>query len=369
MVEKIVDLEGKIEEFLKNLESESQFEFKNTVKGNTENGLNLRLGYSCYALKIKYTIGLWDKLENNTKNDWISFLNSFQKKIDKFPTNSFVDDALLKGYDNFSTFQKYKNLLKTSLNRINLLDYKGLDHQLKTAIRAETKQAISSLFQIGSKNKKIYFDFEKDEEDIANFLQNLNWSKPWSSGADYANLCLFNSTQIVDNAEQIKVLRKQIKKYLNVNDGFYYSGNRPQQTQLINGAMKVFSGLKWINSEIHYPQKIIDYCLSTNVNDEGCDLVDTVFVLYEASKQVNYRKNEVVLYMNNIKEIIFSRFYPEYGGFSYYRNQSQKYYYGLVTSNGENYPDIHGTILLTWALSMIFDFSENENYSWKILKP
>ena len=95
----------------------------------------------------------------------------------------------------------------------------------------------------------------------------------------------------------------------------------------------------------------------------------SVFVLYEASKQVNYRKNEVVLYMNNIKEIIFSRFYPEYGGFSYYRNQSQKYYYGLVTSNGENYPDIHGTILLTWALSMIFDFSENENYSWKILKP
>ena len=38
-------------------------------------------------------------------------------------------------------------------------------------------------------------------------------------------------------------------------------------------------------------------------------------------------------------------------------------------SNGNNEPDIHGTLLLTWALSMIFKITENENYDWKVLKP
>ena len=47
-----------------------------------------------------------------------------------------------------------------------------------------------------AKNERLYGEFEKEHEDIVNFLENLNWSKPWSSGAEYANLCVFNKTQL-----------------------------------------------------------------------------------------------------------------------------------------------------------------------------
>ncbi|MDA9732295.1 hypothetical protein N9U41_00465 [Acidimicrobiaceae bacterium] len=367
MASDIENLEDKIKSFLDTLKLKNDFEFKNTIKGNTKNGENLKLGYSCYALKIYYTLGIWNKLNINEQKSWINYINSFQTQASRFPKNSYIDEALLNGYKNFTTYQKLKGLIKTSLSKMNIVDYKGISNQLETAVRAETKQAISTLFQVDAKNERLYGEFEKEHEDIVNFLENLNWSKPWSSGAEYANLCVFNKTQLNDNEKQSKILKSQIKKYLN-NDGFYYQGETPSQSQLINGAMKVLSGLKWIDEEIHYPKKLIDYCLLTKVNNDGCDLVDTVFVLYEASSQVDYKRNEVVSYLKDVKEIIYSRFYEDYGGFSYYRNQSQKYYYGLITSNGENYPDIHGTILLTWALSMIFKIEENNKYSWNILK-
>ena len=44
-------------------------------------------------------------------------------------------------------------------------------------------------------------------------------------------------------------------------------------------------------------------------------------------------------------------------------------YYGVTISQGLNESDIHGTVLLTWALSMIFKLTENQEYDWNVLKP
>ena len=40
-----------------------------------------------------------------------------------------------------------------------------------------------------------------------------------------------------------------------------------------------------------------------------------------------------------------------------------------MKNKGFNEADLHGTLLLTWALSMIININENENLSWNILKP
>ena len=96
---------------------------------------------------------------------------------------------------------------------------------------------------------------------------------------------------------------------------------------------------------IHYPEKLIDYCLSSNPNHEGCDLVDVVYVLYRSSLQTDYRKNDILDYFEKLYEIIFKHYYPETGGFSYYLNKSQIL---LLRSlpNGLNCPDIHGICLV-----------------------
>ena len=97
--------------------------------------------------------------------------------------------------------------------------------------------------------------------------------------------------------------------------------------------------------------------------------MDFVYVLYRCSLETNYRKKDIIKYLENFYETILNHFYPNLGGFSYGIDSSQKLYYGVQISNGKNEPDIHGTLLLTWALSMIFKITENENYDWKVLKP
>ena len=60
--------------------------------------------------------------------------------------------------------------------------------------------------------------------------------------------------------------------------------NRRFKREIINGAMKVISGLDWLDARIHSPKKLIDFCLDNKPFLEGCDIVDYVYVLYKCSK-------------------------------------------------------------------------------------
>ena len=63
--------------------------------------------------------------------------------------------------------------------------------------------------------------------------------------------------------------------------------------------MKIISGLDWINHEIHYPKKIIDFCLNNKPVFEGCDIVAYIYILNMCWKAVNYKKGEVVNYSHD----------------------------------------------------------------------
>jgi len=57
------------------------------------------------------------------------------------------------------------------------------------------------------------------------------------------------------------------------------------------------------------------------------------------------------------------------GGFSYFIGRSQSYYYTVPISKGRAESDIHGTILLTWALAMIIHILEIDTVDWRVIKP
>ena len=57
--------------------------------------------------------------------------------------------------------------------------------------------------------------------------------------------------------------------------------------------MKVISGLDWLEEKIHYPEKLIDFCINNKPKHEGCDVVDYIYVLTKCSKQTNYKKEAV----------------------------------------------------------------------------
>lgn len=132
--------------------------------------------------------------------------------------------------------------------------------------------------------------------------------------------------------------------------------------------MKVITGLDWINKQIHEPEKLIDFCLGSNLSSEGCDLVDLVYVLYMSTKNTNHRKKEVIDFLEIVLEIISRNKYKN-SGYSYYYNKTQMYYYGLKINIGINLPDLHGTLLLNWAIAMIAEVCEFENNTYKTLMP
>jgi hypothetical protein len=348
----------------------SRYQIKPMEKGMTSVGKKIELGYSCFALKSYFITGRWKNLSDKEKNEWTSFIKRFQKNDNRFPSNSFIDPELINDYDNFNLNRDSKRVIKKILSLSDKNKYINHETNLQNAVKAETKQAISSLVQVNEREFREYNNFPNSYEDINNYLNSLNWKYPWSAGAQFAGLCVFVSC--LNNID----LKNELTGYLSTfadsivnNDGAYYKGEQPNSSEVINGAMKMFSGFDWIDKKIHHPEKIIDLALSIKPSHEGCDLVDIVYVLFMASKQVTYRRKEVQKYCEELIPVIKLHYFEEKGGFSYYLNRSQKYYYGLNISKGLNTPDIHGTTLLLWALSMIFKLCDFEELKWNTLKP
>ena len=356
--------------FLSRLQDEKEFyKFLPVNEGVSDYGRKIKLGFSIYALKIFFMTGDWDKLSSENKTEWINFINNHQKSISGYPDHSFIDENYLAYFRE----NKYKYFMKDTakylLNKNFEKNFELNNKFLLNSIRAESKQCIATLYQVGFKNKYIYYDFPRS--DISTFLDSFDWTKPWSAGAQFSGLTVFSKTQVVSKKEY-ESLKDQLFTYITkkVNkDGAYYIGNQPSKAQTVNGAMKVITGLDWIDEEIHYPERLIDLCLNIDPSQEGCDLVDIVYVLYKCSNQTNYKKKEIIIYLKNIELIINKHFFHEIGGFSYYLNKSQTSYYGVEVTRGLNTPDIHGTILLTWLIAMIFDINNPSQDKWKIIKP
>jgi hypothetical protein len=347
-----------------------RYQIKPMEKGMTSVGTKIELGYSCFALKSYFITGHWKNLSDKEKNEWTSFVKRFQKNDNRFSSNSFIDPALVNDYDKFNLNRDSKRVIKKILSLSDKNKYINHETNLQNAVKAETKQAISSLVQVDDREFRDYNNFPNSNEAINNYLNSLNWKYPWSAGAQFAGLCVFVSC--LNNID----LKNELTGYLSNfadsivnNDGAYYKGEQPNSSEVINGAMKMFSGFDWIDKKIHHPEKIIDLALSIKPSHEGCDLVDIVYVLFMASKQVTYRRKEVQKYCEELIPVIKLHYFEEKGGFSYYLNRSQKYYYGLNISKGLNTPDIHGTTLLLWALSMIFKLCDFEELKWNTLKP
>ena len=69
-----------------------------------------------------------------------------------------------------------------------------------------------------------------------------------------------------------------------------YFDNDHHPRQIINGAMKVITGLDWLG-ESHYPKNLIDFCLDNKPVQEGC-IMDFVYTLYIAQNRQIIKKKK-----------------------------------------------------------------------------
>ena len=170
--------------------------------------------------RIKNKVILNDEdLNAKTTSEWANFINNFQK-CKPFPSASFIDNYFLNEHTKFNLNKASKNLVKKTLNRGFGKNYILNKQQLYSYISAESKQAISTLNEIGYENKIQYIEFPTTEESIIKYLDSFNWENPWSAGAQFSTLCLFTATQIIDNVEVKQVLKDYIKQSLMLTQVF-----------------------------------------------------------------------------------------------------------------------------------------------------
>lgn len=352
--------------FIKRLNNEDFKKFAPTLSSLGNGSKILSLGFSTFGLKLYYMLGEWDKLSDIEKKEWIDYINSFQKNYKNLPKNSFLDSVLINHYSNFSLSGFFKDTIRSILNFLPIFQYDTNSIKFNKAVNAETKQAISTIYQVGFKNSKPYTPEQNDDLSVKKYLNSLNWSTPWSSGAQFASMCVYSRINSSDYANSLKEF---ITSIANSDTGSYYTTTPNHSREIINGAMKVLTGLHWLECEIHYPEKLIDYCINNKPVMEGCDIVDYIYVLYRCSSQTDYKKDVILKIFDDSIKDIRKLFHEDSGGFSYFRNKSQTHYYGVPISDGENEPDIHGTLLCIWALMMILDANNYLEDHYKLIKP
>ncbi len=361
-----LDIPNNVFNFLKTLQKDNIYKYFPTPEGLTKAGNSIELGFSCYAMKIYYMTSNWDKLSTQDRDNWVKFINSFQNTEKQFPKNSFIDQNLVSSINNFDISESLKYQLKFILTKLGIKHYDSRNDLMLKSVNADTKQALATLAEVKEESfHKVAMPF-LNTNDLLNHLENLNWMKPWTSGAQFSSFCVYSA---INNNIYNSELESFTNKIYVQDTGSYHSPNLSDKREIINGAMKIITGLDWINVPIHDPKQLINFCLSNIPESEGCDIVDFVYVLYKCSKQVNHRKDEINKLFIEILEQIKKLYNKQDNAFSYYINQSQTYYYGAKISNGENRADIHGSVLCLWAVLMILESLDLKQEDLKIIKP
>ena len=352
--------------FLNQLKKKESNSFYPLKDGITEIGKRLNMGFMSYGLKILYMSGEWDNLTDETKNEYQKSFDSYQRHPYQDFKNYYIDSALMNSYKSSFSILSTKYLAKSVLSIFTKNKYESKEENLFKAVNADNKQTISTMNELNLKYEQKFEYTFSNKTQIITYLDSLDWRFPWSAGAQFSSICTYS------NIFELKfedTLISYSDKLLNAETGSYHYSAVTETRQVINGAMKIITGLDWINAEIHEPKKLIDYCLNNQPYLEGCDIVDFVYVLYKCSNQDNYRRVEVSNLLKDLLNEIKELHYPEQGGFSYYKNKSQTHYYGLKISKGMNTPDLHGTLLCQWAINMILDVLEILPENIKIIKP
>ncbi len=336
----LYQLKNKVPYFLDLLQEEAKPGFfRYSLSNDLQNhSTNWGLGNTVFAVKIYYTLGLLERLPTKRRDSMSKFIKSFQ------------DD---KGFFFDPLIHKKSSLINiiSAIKNVNLNNISG--QQTKTA---ETRQSISALNLLNQKPNTLFVNFPQTKKNIAKYLRKLEWHNPWGAGSHFSHLLFFLANSELDNKDDlINFSINWINSLQHKIDGCWYEGHTSIQ-QKINGAMKIITGLKAVNkTDFNYPKKLIDTCLSVTNDSHACDNFNIIYVLKYANEltKSTYRYMEIRQFCYNRIKLYRQYYFPNIGGFSFYKNKANDVYYGAKITKGLNEPDIHGTVMFLWGISII----------------
>jgi len=363
-------LPDNMDRFVRSLaEPETPGRFYPAYNNLTEAGEGIELAFSCFALKIYYMLGLWDELLPGEQSAWLDYIRSFQ--VEGNPVgiwtaeNAFIDPVLL---------QWVRWQVPRRRHLLDRLFFPKRMTVVQRMISGETKQAVATLAQVGAATVHPYTGFPTHPAEMLNYLSHLDWTQPWEAGAHTATIAVYLRTEgprfLGESriAELLTICVDFINSLADPKTGAYFRGGTPSYEQRVNGAMKVLTALAWLEIPIHHPEALIDTCLMRLPDAEGCHLVDAVYVLHRCLEQADHRKDEVQEFCRELVSIVRAH-HNEDGGFSYFAGRAQSHIHRVRITKGPPISDIHGSVLLTWAVVMMLDILEENTFGWRVMKP
>ena len=300
------------------------------------------LAGSIFALKLFRMIGQTDPSIIKPITDRIL---SFQR-----PDGTFADPFVCR-----------RRLVRQVLSNLKQGHLPSLSNE--GYIRAETRQAYSALSLYDVFPEIIHVDIPTSSNNVETFLKQLDWSRPWGAGSHFSHLLFFLSflhrANKLDEETFLRARQSAVSFVATLQhhtDGAWYTGS-PSHRQKVNGAMKIISGLCVDDLAFDHPEKLIDLVLlePPTQTADACDQINQVLVLRYADKLCNhsYRQTEIEQFCFSLLNIWQGYYYPELGGFSFHKHHANDRYYGAKITEGLDEPDMHGTVLFVWGLSMM----------------
>lgn len=311
-----------------------------------------------FAMKIAFQIGLWARWPKDLRESATEFVRNAQGD-----DGAFVDPWLQA-----SARLNWRDWCKVALGRASLSATKAYYADWRrNMIRAETRQGVSALLMVGALPRFAPAVEVKGYEDTRRFLDGLDWSMPWGAGSHLSHLIMLTSVgeQMASTGIDHEAVRRSILDFLasihHKGDGAWYRGENVSSALKINGAMKVFSGLQWIEHSIHDHRRLIDLVLSEPFYSDGCHFTNSLFVLHQINRidSNGYRREEIMARARLAASCLM--LHKKAGaGFSFLQKNAQRHYYTATVSKGYDEADLHGTVMYTWACAIIVELLKED---------
>lgn len=336
----LIELKDKVPPFLEKLKGKkTPGFFRYSLTGDLyDESIKWGLGNTVFAVKIYFTLNLLNKMPDNKKKEMADFIKSFQT------TNGEFCDPLVKR----------KALIIRILKGIKHFDLNNILG--RQTVVAESRQSVSALKLLEDKPDIPFHNFPKTESEIVKYLERLDWENPWGAGSHFSHLVFFlKNSDLGIKEDLITFSIDWVNKMQSKDDGSWYKGN-PALQRKVNGAMKILTALKVADKmAFKYPEKLIDLSLSARNDVHACDNFNIVYVLKYANELTDcaYRYNEIREFAIDRLRIYKTYYYPKFGGFSFLPGKTNDYYYCAKITKSLNEPDIHGTVMFLWGISVI----------------
>jgi hypothetical protein len=355
------NIKEKLADFLEKMSEDDFSYFRYSLTGDLyDKKTDWGLGNSVFAVKILAITGLLNSLDEKKRN------NLYEKIIKFTDEVVYIRDPLIAEL----------SLTDRIISMFSKVQKKKLDFNIENIHRAETRQAFAALYLLGRKPLKPFAYIPYTDKEIDIYLNSFDWSQPWSAGSHFSHLLFFLKMnarffeyKVQESQGLIRFAFDWISRIQSNNDGSWYQSDNVPLTIKINGAMKILTGLQAAGiNDFPYADKLIDLALSGINDQEACSNFNIVYVLYCCNRILpNYRKGEIDYFLRQRLNLYQEFYHPAEGGFSFNRNKANEFYYGKRLSQGKNEPDIHGTIMFVWGISLI-DKMLNLGLNFKIVE-